>query len=111
MDIKCGYAGLQPHAMVIVATIRALRHHGGAGKDELNTANLALVQKGICNLEKHLENGRKFGMNPVVAINRFPADTEEEINFVIDHLAQLGARAVSLRRTPYSLPHNFGYQY
>ena len=94
MDIKCGYGDLQPHAMVIVATIRALRHHGGAGKDQLNTPDLALVKKGICNLEKHIENAGKFGMKPVIAINRFPADSAGEIQFVIEHLAAQGIRAV-----------------
>ena len=94
MNIKCGYGKLKPDAMVIVATIRALRHHGGATKDALNTPNLALVEKGICNLKKHIENGGKFGMHPVVAINYFPTDSEEEIEFVINHCAALGIKAV-----------------
>jgi formate--tetrahydrofolate ligase len=94
MNIKCGYGKLKPDAMVIVATIRALRHHGEATKDTLNTPNLALVEKGICNLEKHIENGGKFGMHPVVAINYFPTDSEEEIEFVINHCAALGIKAV-----------------
>lgn len=94
MNIKCGYAGLTPSAMVIVATIRALRHHGGVGKNELNDANLAAVQKGICNLEKHIENGQKFGMKPVVAINYFPTDSQEEIDFIIAHCQSMGIQAV-----------------
>ncbi len=94
MDIKCGYAGLKPHAIVLVATVRALRHHGGAKKDEYNTPSMERVQKGFENLEKHIENCKKFGITPVVAINYFPADTEEEINFVKEACAKLGVKAV-----------------
>jgi len=94
MNIKCGYAGIQPHGMVLVATIRALRHHGGAKKEEYNTASLERVTRGIGNLEKHIENCRKFGMNPVVAINQFPTDTQEELDFVISRCAALNVRAV-----------------
>jgi len=94
MNIKCGYGNLTPHAIVLVATIRALRHHGGAKKDEYNTPSIEKVIKGFQNLEKHIENCRKFGITPVVAINYFPADTEEEIEFVIKHCEQLGVKAV-----------------
>ncbi|MFN0031695.1 MAG: formate--tetrahydrofolate ligase [Flavobacteriales bacterium] len=94
MNIKCGYGNLKPDAMVLVATIRALRHHGGAKKEEYNTASMERVQSGFANLEKHIENCRKFGLNPVVAINHFPTDTEEELKFVIEHCAALGAKAV-----------------
>ncbi|MEO8146328.1 MAG: formate--tetrahydrofolate ligase [Bacteroidia bacterium] len=94
MDIKCGYAGLKPHALVIVATIRALRHHGGAKKDEYNTKDIGKVKKGFANLEKHIENMKKFGMTPVIAINHFPTDSEEEIKFVQDECAKLGVKAV-----------------
>lgn len=94
MDIKCGYGNLKPDAMVLVATIRALRHHGGAKKEEYNTASMDRVQKGFENLEKHIENCKKFGLNPVVALNFFPTDTEEEINFVIQSCEKLGVRAV-----------------
>ncbi|MDZ4822157.1 MAG: formate--tetrahydrofolate ligase [Flavobacteriales bacterium] len=94
MNIKCGYSGLKPNVIVLVATIRALRHHGGAKKDEYNTASLERVQRGIENLEKHIENCRKFGINPVVAVNHFPTDTDEEIKFVIERCASLETKAV-----------------
>lgn len=94
MDIKCGYAGFGPDAIVIVATIRALRHHGGAKKEEYNTPSLERVKKGIENLEKHIENCKKFGLTPVVAINNFPADSAEEIQFIINRCAELGVKAV-----------------
>ncbi len=81
-DIKCAGAGLQPRLMVLVATIRALKYHGGAKLDTLTTPNLEAVEKGIVNLEKHLENSRLYGIDCVVAINRFTSDTEEEIAFV-----------------------------
>jgi formate--tetrahydrofolate ligase len=72
MNIKCGYAHLQPHAIVLVATIRALRHHGGAKKEEYNTPSLERVTKGFLNLEKHIENCKQFGITPVVAIKSLP---------------------------------------
>jgi formate--tetrahydrofolate ligase len=97
MNIKCAYANLQPHAMVLVATVRALRHHGGAKKEEYNTASMERVQKGFENLEKHIENCKKFGINPVVAINHFPTDSEEELQYVIDQCAKLGTKAVIAR--------------
>ncbi|MBL7764770.1 MAG: formate--tetrahydrofolate ligase [Chitinophagaceae bacterium] len=94
MNIKCGYGNLAPDAIVIVATIRALRHHGGAKKDEYNTASMERVMKGFQNLEKHIENCKKFGLTPVVAINYFPADTQEEIEYVQSQCEKLGVRAV-----------------
>jgi formate--tetrahydrofolate ligase len=94
MDIKCGYAGLAPDAMVLVATIRALRHHGGAKKADYNTPNLELVQKGFENLEKHIENCKKFGLTPVVALNSFATDSQEEVDFVIQACAGMGVQAV-----------------
>ncbi|MBK6889518.1 MAG: formate--tetrahydrofolate ligase [Sphingobacteriales bacterium] len=94
MNIKCGYGNLAPDALVIVATIRALRHHGGAKKDAYNTPNLDIVTKGIENLEKHIENCKKFGLNPVVAINHFPTDSEEEIALVQSRCQALGVKAV-----------------
>ena len=94
MNIKCGYAGFGPDAIVIVATIRALRHHGGATKDEYNTPSVERVTKGLENLEKHIENCAKYGLTPVVAINAFPADTAEEVQLVIDKAEQMGAKAV-----------------
>lgn len=94
MNIKCGYAGFAPSAIVIVATIRALRHHGGAKKDEYNTASIDKVIKGFANLEKHIENCKKFNLTPVVAINHFPTDSAEEMDYVIEHCKKLGVQAV-----------------
>ncbi len=94
LDIKCPVAGLKPKALVLVATIRALRHHGGAKKEEYNTPNLAKVKKGFENLEKHIENCKKFGLTPVVAINHFYSDSEEEINFVKEKCKSMGVNAV-----------------
>ncbi|WP_035842233.1 formate--tetrahydrofolate ligase [Crocinitomix catalasitica] len=82
LDIKCVSGGLKPKGLVLVATIRALRHHGGALKEEYNTASVSRVEKGFENLAKHIENMQKFGLNPVVAINAFPTDTEEEIELI-----------------------------
>lgn len=97
LNIKCRAAGIRPKAVVIVATLRALRHHGGAKKEEYNTASLARVEKGIGNLVKHIENVKKFGLQPVVAINAFASDTAEEMNYVIEQCAKLGVQAVPSR--------------
>ena len=94
LNIKSAYAGLNPKCLVLVATIRALRHHGGALKDEYNTPNLERVTDGFKNLEKHIENIRKFNIEPVVAINSFISDTDDEVNFVIDACKKLGVNAV-----------------
>ncbi|MBK9983525.1 MAG: formate--tetrahydrofolate ligase [Saprospiraceae bacterium] len=94
LDIKCPVAGLKPKALVLVATIRALRHHGGAKKEEYNTPSLPKVKKGFENLEKHIENCKKFGLTPVVAINHFYSDTDEEINFVKEKCKSMGVNAV-----------------
>jgi formate--tetrahydrofolate ligase len=80
--------------VVLVATIRALRHHGGAKKEAYNTPHLERVSEGFKNLEKHIENVRKFNIEPVVAINSFASDTEEEVQFVIQKCATLGVQAV-----------------
>ena len=94
LDIKCVSAGLKPKAVCLVATIRALRHHGGADLKNLTEPNAEAVATGICNLEKHLENVKQFGLNCVVAINKFTTDTDEEIQIVIDRCAALGVKAV-----------------
>lgn len=94
LNIKSAYAKLNPKAVVLVATIRALRHHGGVEKEEYNTQNLEAVQRGFRNLEKHIENIRKFNIEPVVAINSFVSDTEEEINYVINQCASMNVEAV-----------------
>jgi formate--tetrahydrofolate ligase len=94
LNIKCVAGDLKPKAMVIVATIRALRHHGGASKDELNTPDTDRVRNGFANLEKHIENAQKFGLNPVVSINNFISDTDEEVELVKAMCAELGVKAV-----------------
>ena len=94
LNIKCVSGGLKPKTVVLVATIRALRHHGGARKEEYNTPSLDRVKKGFENLDKHIENIKKFGINPIVAINKFPADTANEIDYVIKKCAALGVKAV-----------------
>jgi len=93
-NIKCVAAGINPKAVVLVATIRALRHHGGAQNEECNTPNIEYVEKGFCNLEKHIENIRKFNIEPVVAINTFANDSHKEIIFIIEKCEELGVQAV-----------------
>jgi formate--tetrahydrofolate ligase len=93
-DIKCRAAGLKPSAAVIVATIRALRYHGGAEVKEVNNADPAKVKTGLANLGRHIENIAKFGVKAVVAINHFPTDTPEEIELVKAYCAEKGAEAV-----------------
>ncbi|MDA9327335.1 formate--tetrahydrofolate ligase [Flavobacteriaceae bacterium] len=94
LNIKSAFANLNPKCVVLVATIRALRHHGGVKKEGYNTQNLAAVTEGFKNLEKHIENIRKYNIEPVVAINSFISDTTEEVNFVIKKCKSLGVHAV-----------------
>ena len=94
LNIKSAYAGLNPKCVVLVATVRALRHHGGVQKDDYNTPNLEAVKEGFNNLEKHIENIRKFNIEPVVAINSFISDSEEEVNYVKEACAALSVQAV-----------------
>jgi formate--tetrahydrofolate ligase len=82
MDIKCRMAGLKPDAVVLVATVRALKYNGGVPKTELVAENLDALKKGICNLEKHIENLQKFGVPIVVTLNAFETDTEKEHEFI-----------------------------
>jgi len=92
LDIKCRIAGLKPSAVVIVATVRALKHHGGAPKDKLAVEDLISLEKGVPNLLKHIENiTRKFGLPAVVAINRFPTDTVKELDFIEEKCREYGA--------------------
>lgn len=92
IDIKCRMAGLKPDAVVIVATVRALKYHGGVPKDKTGEENLEALKKGLPNLLKHIENITKvFGIPAVVAINRFPLDTEAELKLVEDECKKLGA--------------------
>lgn len=90
-DLKCRYAGLKPDAVVLVATIRALKNHGGVAKDQLDVVNMDALARGTANLEKHLENLNLYGVPVVVALNEFPTDTQEEIEFVKQKCATLGA--------------------
>ena len=94
LNIKCGYAGIKPDAIVLVATIRALRYHGGIGLKEINTPHPEAVKKGLANLEKHIENAQQFNLIPVVAINNFITDSEEEINIIQERCNELGVKAV-----------------
>ncbi len=96
-DIKCVTAGLSPKAVVLVATIRALKYHGEVPLAEVQKPNPDGLRRGLPNLEKHLENIRKFGVEPVVAINRFTTDTDEEVEIVRAHCAELGVQAVEAR--------------
>jgi len=92
LNIKCGFAGISPKAVVIVATIRALKYHGGMKLDELKTENLEALSLGLENLKKHIENIKSFGLPPVVSINRFISDTEAELQLVFDAVKSLGAK-------------------
>jgi formate--tetrahydrofolate ligase len=92
-DIKCRKAGLKPAAVVVVATVRALKMNGGVSKEDLGTEDVAAVRKGCANLGRHLENLKQFGVPAVVAINHFGTDTEAEIATVRDYVAQHGIQA------------------
>jgi formate--tetrahydrofolate ligase len=94
-DIKCGYAGLRPDAVVLVATARALKYHGGVPMSAVDHEDLPAIKRGMANLEQHVENIRLFGLPVVVALNRFPSDTEAELHAIVDHCAALDVRAVS----------------
>jgi formate--tetrahydrofolate ligase len=94
MDIKCRKTGLSPDCVVLVATIRALKMHGGVKKDELKNENLKALEAGMANLQRHVENMQKFGVVPVVSINRFSADTEAEIALVKEGCKKLGVEAL-----------------
>ena len=93
-DIKCRLAGLLPAAVVIVATVRALKMNGGVAKDALAAENLEALRRGAANLEKHIENIGKFGVPAVVAVNVFPTDTEAELSLLEELCTRLGVRAV-----------------
>jgi len=93
LDIKCRKSGLKPNCVVIVATIRALKMHGGLNKDELKTENVDALKKGLVNLEKHINNIKKFGLPVTVAINHFVLDTNNEVNAVIDFCKKMKIKA------------------
>ncbi|MDR1916043.1 MAG: formate--tetrahydrofolate ligase [Synergistaceae bacterium] len=94
LDIKCRLGGFRPSAVVIVATIRALKMHGGLKKDDLETQDLTALEAGIPNLEKHVENMQSFGLPVVVALNTFPTDTASELSFIKEKCARLGVPVV-----------------
>ncbi|MGM0530778.1 MAG: formate--tetrahydrofolate ligase [Bacteroidota bacterium] len=93
-DIKCGYSGLSPKAVVLVATARALKYHGGAPLDKVNEPNMEALRSGIVNLEKHIENIQTFNICAVVAVNRFVSDTEEELEFIKNYAEEKGIDSV-----------------
>lgn len=94
LHIKCHYAGFKPAAMVIVTTVRAMRYHGGAKKGEFENPNFEAVQKGIDNLKKHVENYLKLQLKPIVAINHFATDSQEEIDFIKSECEKIGVKAI-----------------
>jgi formate--tetrahydrofolate ligase len=97
LNIKCRQSGLQPDAVVLVATVRALKMHGGVKKKDLGIPHPAAVQQGLVNLEKHLENLRSFGLPVVVAINHFQCDTEQELCVIENRCRDLGVKAIRCR--------------
>ena len=94
LDIKCRKSNLKPDCVVIVATLRALKMHGGLSKDELKKENIDALKKGIINLERHIENVKKFGLPVAVAVNHFIADTENEVNELLNACKKFGVKAV-----------------
>ena len=92
LDIKCRFGGLNPSAVVIVATVRALKHHGGVLKADLSVPDVEGLRRGIVNLEKQIENIRKFNLEPVVAINRFVSDSAEELQFIEDAMNAMNVK-------------------
>jgi formate--tetrahydrofolate ligase len=94
IDIKCRKTGLAPDAVVLVATIRALKMHGGVKKEDLKSENLKALEAGMANLQRHVENVKKFGLPALVSINRFSADTDAEIALVKEKCRGLGVEAL-----------------
>jgi len=90
IDIVCGYGGYSPSAIVLVATIRALKYHGGVLKEDLTKPNVSAVEKGFANLEKHIENTKIFGVPAVISLNKFLTDSDEELNWVLNKCKELG---------------------
>ena len=97
LDIKCRQSGLRPDAVVLVGTIRALKMHGGVQLRALQVPDPEAVRRGVANLRRHVENLRQFGLSPVVAINHFEADTQEEVHLVSEALADMGVRVVQAK--------------
>ena len=92
-DIKCRKSNLKPSCVVIVATIRALKMHGGVAKDDLKNENVEALKKGLINLERHIENIKKFNLPVAVAVNHFIKDTDNEVKALIDFCDGLGVKA------------------
>lgn len=90
LDIKCRYAGLSPNAAVLVATVRALKYHGGQSLKEIKTPNVEALARGIENLQKHVENIKLFNLAPIVAINKFVSDSDEELQFIKEYCTNMG---------------------
>ena len=93
LDIKCRKSDLKPSCVVIVATIRALKMHGGVGKDDLKDENIEALKKGLVNLERHVENVKKFGLPVAIAVNHFIKDTDDEVKALVDFCNKLGIKA------------------
>jgi len=93
LNIKCRKANIQPNCVVVVATIRALKMHGGVKKDDLKKENIEALKKGLPNLERHIQNIKKFGLEVTVAINHFITDTDKEVKVIEEHCAKLGVKA------------------
>lgn len=92
IDIVSGYGGFSPHAVVLVATIRALKYHGGVEREKLTESNLEAVKAGFANLEKHIENTKIFGLPAVISLNKFITDSDEEISWVMEKCKELGVQ-------------------
>ena len=95
VDLVCRQSGLVPDAAVIVASVRALKHHGGAKRKDLETESLGLLEAGFPNLDAHIRIVQRLGVTPVVAVNRFPSDTDREVDAVVEHAQDLGVRSAS----------------
>jgi len=93
LNIKCRKAGIKPNCVVLVATIRALKMHGGVEKEELKNENINALKKGLPNLKRHIENIKKFGLEVVVAINHFVTDTDNEVKIIKDYCLKFGVKA------------------
>ena len=94
LNIKCRKAGIQPNCAVIVATVRALKMHGGVKKDDLKKENIEALKNGLPNLERHINNIKKFGLEITVAINHFITDTDKEVKIIEEHCSKLGVKAI-----------------
>ncbi|KZK78572.1 Formate--tetrahydrofolate ligase [Pseudovibrio sp. W64] len=93
-NIKCRQAGLTPNAVVVVATVRALKMHGGVAKNDLTVENIPALEKGMSNLERHVKNCKRYGVPVIVAINRYGPDTDQEIDVIMSRMEKLGVKAV-----------------